>query len=109
MKTEAEKMLREALALDPELIEAARILNKLLIHQERFEDVLEIINIIGVEEDPQFLWDEAMAYQQMEEYSQALNSYESAYIFFKNSSDFLIGLWIFFNGGRESREGRRSF
>ena len=34
---DAEQMFREALALDPELTEAALILNKLLIHQERYE------------------------------------------------------------------------
>ncbi len=100
---EAEQMFREALALDPELTEAALILNKLFIHQERFEDTLEIINIVGVEEDPQFLWDRAIAYQQMEEYSQALNSYESAYTFFKDSSDFLIdyGYFLMEEGNRK--------
>lgn len=100
---EAEQMFREALALDPELTEAALILNKLFIHQERFEDTLEIINIVGVEEDPQFLWDRAIAYQQKEEYSQALNSYESAYTFFKDSSDFLIdyGYFLMEEGNRK--------
>jgi len=41
-------MFREALALDPELTEAALTLNKLLLHQERYEDVLEIVKIIPV-------------------------------------------------------------
>ena len=44
---EAEKMFREALALDPELTEAALTLNKLLLHQERYEDVIEIIKHNG--------------------------------------------------------------
>ncbi|WP_428908925.1 tetratricopeptide repeat protein [Niallia sp. Krafla_26] len=100
---EAETMLREALALDPELIEAARTLNSLFILQERYGDVLEIISFVGVEEDPQFLWDEALAYQNLEEYSQALNSYERAYTFFKDTSDFLAhyGYFLMEEGNRE--------
>lgn len=100
---EAEQMFREALVLDPELTEAALILNKLLVHQERYEDVLEIIHLVGVEEHPQFLWDSAFAYQQLEEYSHALNNYESAYTFFKDSSDFLVhyGYFLMEEGNRE--------
>ena len=40
-------MFREALALDPELTEAALTLNKLLIHQERYEDVIRNHKIDG--------------------------------------------------------------
>ena len=60
---EAEKMFREALALDPELTEAALTLNKLLLHQERYEDVLEMVKIMedGGEAEPRFLWDAAVA------------------------------------------------
>ena len=96
-------MFREALALDPELTEAALILNKLLIHQERYEGVLEIINLVGSDEDPHFLWDAAVAHQNLEEYSHALNSYESAYIFFKDSLDFLVdyGYFLMEEGNRE--------
>lgn len=100
---DAEQMFREALALDPELIEAALNLNKLLIHQDRYEDVLEIINIVGADEDPHFLWDAAVAHQNLEEYSHALNSYESAYTFFKDSLDFLVdyGYFLMEEGNRE--------
>lgn len=94
---EAEKMLREALALDPELTEAALTLNKLLIHQERYEDVIEIIKLMedGGEVEPRFLWDSAVAYQNLEEYSEALNRYESAYTFYKDTTEFLIDYGYF--------------
>ena len=84
-------MLREALALDPELTEAALTLNKLFIHQERYEDVIEMIKLMedGGEVEPRFLWDAAVAYQKLEEYSEALNQYENAYTFYKDTSDFL--------------------
>lgn len=94
---EAEKMLRESLALDPELTEAALTLNKLLIHQERYEDVIEMIKLMedGGEVEPRFLWDAAVAYQNLEEYSEALNHYESAYTFYKETTEFLIDYGYF--------------
>lgn len=102
---EAEKLLRQALALDPEFIEAGLTLNKLLVHQERYEDVLEIIRLFeesGIEE-PQMIWDEARVLQQLEKYSQSLNKYQLAYTFFKNDEDFLsdYGYFLLEEGKRE--------
>ncbi|UII54629.1 tetratricopeptide repeat protein [Cytobacillus spongiae] len=104
MEEEAEKHLREALVLDPEFSEAALVLNKLLIKQERFEDVLEIIEMMEAieEEEPQFLWDAALALQNLEKYSEALNKYQLAYTFFKDQTDFLsdYGYFLFEEGKR---------
>ncbi|MBY0122597.1 lipopolysaccharide assembly protein LapB [Bacillus sp. S/N-304-OC-R1] len=90
--TEAENFLREALALDPEFIEAALALTKLFLHQERFEDVLEITSLLSDfgEEEPRLLWDAAIANQNLEEYSLALNKYSNAYTFFKEEPEFLL-------------------
>ncbi|PLR99737.1 tetratricopeptide repeat protein [Bacillus sp. T33-2] len=87
----AETLLREALALDPGFSEGALVLNKLLASQDRYEDVLDIINAIDAneEEEPQLLWDAAVAYHHLEEYSKALNKYQQAYNFFKQEKDFL--------------------
>ena len=62
----AEEFFREALALDPEFTEAAITLNKLLLHQENYEGVLEITSDFdrGGGADPQFHWDAAMSFQQ---------------------------------------------
>ncbi|KAA9026118.1 tetratricopeptide repeat protein [Niallia endozanthoxylica] len=102
---EAEHMFREALALDPELTEAALTLNKLLLHQERWEDVLEIVHMMeeGDEIEPRFFWDAALAHQNLEKYSQALNSYENAYNFYKDTIDFLVdyGYFLIEEGERE--------
>jgi tetratricopeptide (TPR) repeat protein len=94
---EAERMFREALALDPEYTEAAFTLNKLLIKQERYEDVIEIITLLEKEnvEEPRLYWDAAIAYQEIEEYSQALKQYESAYTFYKDTTEFLIDYGYF--------------
>ncbi|WHY75872.1 tetratricopeptide repeat protein [Neobacillus sp. WH10] len=88
---EAEQFFREALALDPGYIDAALTLNKLFFQQERYEDVIELISQLDFTEDeePQMLWDSALAYDKLEEFSYALDKYESAYTFFKNNESFL--------------------
>lgn len=93
----AEKWLREAIALDPGFTEAVLVLNKLLLKQERHEDVLELIQAADLkeEEEPQLLWDEAVSFQHMEEYSQALNKYQLAYTFFKDNKEFLTDYGYF--------------
>ncbi|MBB6444692.1 tetratricopeptide repeat protein [Bacillus benzoevorans] len=102
---EAETLFREALAIDPEMTEAALTLNKLLLHQERYEDVLEVVNMMegAGETEPQFKWDAAISYQKLEEYSQALNRYESAYTYYKDTTDFLVdyGYFLMEEGKRE--------
>ncbi len=87
----AEQYFREALALDPGFTEAALTLNKLFFQQERYEAVIDLISQLDFVEDeePQLLWDSALAYDKLEEYSEALDKYESAYTFFKNNEAFL--------------------
>ncbi|WP_203361900.1 tetratricopeptide repeat protein [Bacillus sp. REN10] len=101
---EAENFFREALALDPEYSEAGLTLNKLLLHQERYEEVLEISALLKKEgeADPQFIWDEAKAYHGIEDYDQALKSYEEAYNFFNTNHLFLEEYGYFL-----AEEGRR--
>ncbi|MBS4176569.1 tetratricopeptide repeat protein [Lederbergia citrea] len=100
----AEQYLREALALDPEFIEAAFTLNRLLIHLERYEDVLEICAMFIQEGggDPQLHWDAAVSHQQLEQYTLALNEYELAYNEYKHNRDFLVDFGYFL-----MEEGRR--
>ncbi|RLQ95107.1 tetratricopeptide repeat protein [Falsibacillus albus] len=101
----AENHLRQSLALDPDYIEAALVLNKLLLKQERFEDVLEIIDMMDKdgETDPQFNWDAASAHAHLEQYSDALNYYRLAYNDFKTNSDFLeeFGYFLIEEGLRD--------
>ncbi|MBS4209771.1 tetratricopeptide repeat protein [Bacillus sp. FJAT-50079] len=101
---EAEHYFREALALDPEFVMAALNINKLLIHQERYEEVLEIIHMLDDgNADPQFQWDAAVSFQHTEQYSMALKHYELAYNDFKHNRDFLVdyGYFLLEEGKRE--------
>ncbi|MFJ5715738.1 tetratricopeptide repeat protein [Neobacillus sp. NPDC093127] len=94
---DAEQYFRESLALDPGFTEAALMLNKLFFQQERYEDVLELISQLDIieDEEPQILWDSALSFQKLEEYSHALDKYESAYTFFKNNEAFLLDYGYF--------------
>ncbi|MGN7178474.1 tetratricopeptide repeat protein [Cytobacillus sp. SAFR-174] len=100
---ESEDMFRQALALDPEYVQAAILLNKLLLQQERYEDVIEITEMLNELEEPQLIWDSAVALQHIEEYSEALNKYQLAYTFFKQQPDFLsdYGYFLAEEGKRE--------
>jgi tetratricopeptide (TPR) repeat protein len=108
---ESEKLLREGLAIDPENIEAALTLSKLLIKQERYEDVIEICGMMKefADENPRFLWDEAISYQELEEYSLALNKYSRAYTFFKEEPDFLSDYGYFLIEEGKRREAAEIF
>lgn len=88
---EAERLLREAIALDPGFTEAVLTLNKLFLLQERYEEILELAEQVELinEVEPQLLWDEAVAHHHLENYSKALNKYQLAYTYFKNHQEFL--------------------
>ncbi|MGD6803341.1 tetratricopeptide repeat protein [Rossellomorea vietnamensis] len=109
MEEDAEKFMRESLALDQGYMEAALTLNKLFLRQERYEDILEIIKLMESEgeEDPQLHWDAAAAYEKTEDYKEALKQYRLAYTFFKEHPDFLqeYGYFLIEEGKRgEARE-----
>lgn len=99
----AENYLRQAVAMDPESVEAASLLNKLLLHQQRYEDVLDVLSALKDADDPQLHWDAAYSYQEIEQYSEALNEYKLAYNDFKNNPDFLKDYGFFL-----IEEGKRS-
>ncbi|MFD3446100.1 tetratricopeptide repeat protein [Microbacteriaceae bacterium 4G12] len=89
--TEAEELLRQALVLDPSHLDAALQIIHLLKQQEKYEDIIEIVEIAmeNGEDDPQLLWDIAQAKKQLEMYSDALKHYREAYTCFKDDPVFL--------------------
>ncbi|MEI5907198.1 tetratricopeptide repeat protein [Bacillus spongiae] len=89
--TLAESYLREALALDPDYIEAALILNSLLLKEEKYEEVLEIVALVNQEGESvsQFLWDSAKAYYALEQFTEAKKQYKKAFIDLKDNDEFL--------------------
>lgn len=96
-ETDAEKYLREALQIDSAYLEALLVLNKLFLRQERYEDLISLVEpiITDGEDDPEILWDYAVACQEEERYTDALNSYRRAYIYLKEKEEFLQNYGFF--------------
>ncbi|MBS4173268.1 tetratricopeptide repeat protein [Bacillus sp. FJAT-49736] len=101
----AEDYFRQSLVLDPGYIDAALTLNKLFLHQKRYEDVVEISSVLEQEgePDPLLYWDMAVSYHHLEQFSHALKYYELAYNDLKNNLEFLeeYGYFLIEEGKRE--------
>ncbi len=88
---EAEQHLREAIALDPEYMEAVLALISVLGQQERHEDVIELFETL---QQNDFEWSTlypfaAEAYENLELYDRAYEFYRLAYNDFKEDATFL--------------------
>lgn len=99
-----EQYLRELLAINPSHIEAAKTLATFLRTEERFEDILDLLNNIeeGEQSDPYLDWSAATALAHEEEYKEAIKRYENAYTYFTNDPVFLeeYGLFLIEEGRR---------
>ncbi|WP_341302309.1 tetratricopeptide repeat protein [Lysinibacillus sp. FSL H8-0500] len=88
---EAEQHLREAIALDPEYMEAVLALIAIFGQQERHEDVIELFETL---QQNDFEWSAlypfaAAAYENLELYDRAYEFYRLAYNDFKEDATFL--------------------
>ena len=110
-KDQVEQHLRQAVAIDPGFVEATITLTKYLIHEERYEDVIECLEAVMKygEYDPQYEWDLAHAKNHLEQYSDALNHYRHAYTSFKDDIDFLKEYGYFLLEEGDHKEAVRIF
>ncbi|MEG0258942.1 MAG: tetratricopeptide repeat protein [Lysinibacillus sp.] len=88
---EAENYLREAIALDPEYMEAVLVLISIFTKQERSEDVIELFETLQTND---FEWTTlypfaAEAYSKLEAYERAYEFYRLAYTDHIDDVDFL--------------------
>ncbi|MGE7793454.1 tetratricopeptide repeat protein [Lysinibacillus fusiformis] len=91
LPVDAEQYLREAIALDPEYMEAVLSLISVLGQQERNEDVIELFETL---QQNDFEWSTlypfaAEAYENLELYDRAYEFYRLAYNDFKEDATFL--------------------
>ncbi|WP_026694832.1 tetratricopeptide repeat protein [Peribacillus kribbensis] len=88
---EAENFFKNALALDPGYMETALNLLKLYLHQEKYEEILEVVDSVKQygEYDPQFDWILASSHLALENYKEAADYFTEAYSSFKDNQDFL--------------------
>jgi tetratricopeptide (TPR) repeat protein len=87
----AETYFRKVIALNPSNTETVIDLASLLKRQERFDDIIELIDHVKEfgEQAPHFEWYLATANYEVELYIEALNHYENAYTYFNNDVVFL--------------------
>ncbi|MCA0970356.1 tetratricopeptide repeat protein [Halobacillus litoralis] len=90
-KEQGYQYMREAIALDPGYKEAVLFLIENYKADEDFESIIELINeLIHLgEEDPNYYWELANAYEEEEQFKDALGMYEKAYPNLKEDTDFL--------------------
>ena len=104
--TEGVQHLRQAIALDPEYMEAIYTLVSYFHAQEQDEDVLELAEmVIESGDDWAGLYPMiAEAYERSEDYTQAMVYYKKAYGSFKDDSAFLkkYALFLTEEGKREA-------
>lgn len=88
---EAKKLLYEAIALDEDYKDAVMLLVTLLKKLESFEEIIILIERMKSNQvtDPNYEWELARAYEQVEDYNNAKAAYEEASFFLKNDSEFL--------------------
>lgn len=91
LPADAENYLREAVALDPEYMEAVLALMSVLSNQDRDEDIIELFESLQKND---FEWVAlypftAAAYANLEQYDRAYEFYSLAYTEFKEDATFL--------------------
>jgi tetratricopeptide (TPR) repeat protein len=89
---DAERNLREAAALEPDLSSIHLALGNLLLKQGRHEELIAYIADRAEQEDtdPQYNWLLATSYHALEDYDSAHASYTSAYPHFADNESFLL-------------------
>lgn len=87
----SEEYVREAIALDPDYLEAILFLIEFLKERNRHTEIIEMLvdtKSTGTEE-PLYDWELARAYEEVENYKEALQSYRNASINLSEDTDFL--------------------
>ncbi|RWZ60275.1 tetratricopeptide repeat protein [Halobacillus fulvus] len=110
-KEEGYRYMREAVALDPGYKEAVLFLIENYKSDADYEAIIELINqLISLgEEDPNYLWELALAYEEEEQYKEAYEQYLQAYPSLKEDTDFLKAYGYFLVEEGKVQEAGRVF
>ncbi|MCP3030702.1 tetratricopeptide repeat protein [Halobacillus sp. A1] len=102
------KYMREAVALDPGYKEAVLFLIENYKSDGDQESIIELINqLLSLgEEDPDYLFELAKAYEEEEDYNQALVHYQNAYPSLRNDDVFLKAYGYFLVEEGRMEEGK---
>ncbi|WP_087971524.1 tetratricopeptide repeat protein [Oceanobacillus rekensis] len=88
---ESEKLVREAIALDPDYKEAVLFLIEFFKKNENYMEITELVQEIKKTDadDPLYDWELARAFNEIESFDDALKYYQEAYNSLNQDSDFL--------------------
>lgn len=103
--------MREAVALDPGYKEAVLFLIENFKEDADYEAIIELINqLISLgEEDPNYLWELAQAYEEEEQFDEAYEQYKQAYPSLKEDTAFLKAYGYFLIEEGRMKEGQEVF
>ncbi|MGC4376300.1 tetratricopeptide repeat protein [Fictibacillus sp. Mic-4] len=88
---EGEAYLRQIMALNPSNLEAAFHFASILKKEERFDELVELMNEmlkLG-EEAPEIHWYLATGYRELEQYNEAMKAYDTAFLHYVSDEEFL--------------------
>jgi len=110
-KDEGYRLMREAVALDPGYKEAVLFLIENFKEDADYEAIIELINqLISLgEEDPNYLWELAQAYEEEEQFDEAYEQYKQAYPSLKEDTAFLKAYGYFLIEEGRMKEGQEVF
>lgn len=103
---ESEDFVRQAIALDPDYREATLFLLEFLKERNRFKEIIDLLTEIKATGSIEALfdWELARAYNEEEQYTDALNAYKEAYITLSDDTDFLKEYGYFLTEEGQTRE-----
>ncbi|MCD8501568.1 MAG: tetratricopeptide repeat protein [Bacillaceae bacterium] len=86
-----EEMLRKVIAINPSNFDGAKLLMNFLKQEERYEDIIELVDYLTElgETDPLFDWFLAVAKREVDEFEDALLLFNDLYETYSSDSDFL--------------------
>ncbi|REJ09719.1 tetratricopeptide repeat protein [Halobacillus trueperi] len=110
-KEEGYEWMREAVALDPGYKEAILFLIENYKADDMNDKIIDLINeLISMgEEDPNYLWELAQAYEEEERFKEAYEQYQQAYPSLKEDTDFLKSYGYFLVEEGRMSEARQIF
>lgn len=110
-KDKGYQYMREAVALDPGYKESILFLIENYKADGLYEHIIDLINeLISMgEEDPNYLWELAQAYEEEEKFSEAYEQYKQAYPSLKEDTDFLKSYGYFLVEEGRMSEARQVF
>lgn len=88
---ESEKHLSNAVALDPDYLDAGLFLIKMYKEEDDYDKIVDFISDLQAQgtTDPMYQWELASAYSELDDYDLAAEHYEEAYSYLNHNSDFL--------------------